>query len=164
MAATKAIGTLAGWILLTAQTGKSAAERGLFPKIFARTDTAGIPTANLLLMGVVMTAVVFATMSPTLGQQFGKVIDVATTLCLVVYVYACTAMWHYGGRDAASAGATRYRALAAAAMIFCSFVIVTSDVALLALSATIVFLTVPLYPFVMKAASQRPPQRGARPA
>jgi len=65
---------------------------------------------------------------------------------------------------AAAAGALRYRALAAAAMIFCSFVIVTSDVVLLALSAAIVFLTVPLYPFVMNAAAHSRRERGARPA
>jgi arginine:agmatine antiporter len=164
MAATKAIGTLAGWILLTAQIGKAAAERGLFPKIFARTDRAGIPTANLLLMGVVMTVVVFGTMSPTLGQQFGKVIDVATTLCSLVYVYACTAIWRYGERDPASTSATRYRAVATAAMVFCSFVIATSVVTLLALSAAIVFLTVPFYPFVMKEAADSWRERGARPA
>ena len=152
MAATKAIGTLAGWILLTAQTGKAAAERGFFPPIFARTDAAGIPVANLLLMATLMTLIVFATMSPTLGQQFGKLIDVSTVLCLVVYLYACTAIWHYRDSEPDSPSATRYRWIALAAMAVCMFVIATSDVTLLALSAAMVLVTVPLYPFVTQAA------------
>jgi arginine:agmatine antiporter len=151
MAATKAIGTLAGWILLTAQTGKSAAQRGLFPKIFARSDSAGIPTANLLIMAALMTVVVFVTTAPTLGEQFGKLIEVSTTLCLLVYVYACTAIWHYGEADPALASSLRWRALALAAMLVCLFVIATSDPTLLALSAAVVFLTCPLYPFVMRS-------------
>ncbi len=154
MAATKAIGTLAGWILLTGQTGKTAAERGLFPRIFARTDTAGIPVANLLLMAMLMTVVVFGTISPTLGQQFGKLIDVSTVLCLLVYLYACTAIWHYRESDPESRSTTIYRGIALAAMAVCVFVIATSDVTLLALSAAIVFLTVPLYPFVTEAAAR----------
>jgi hypothetical protein len=43
-------------------------------------------------MAVLMTVVVFATISPTLGQQFGKLIEVSTALCLLVYLYACTAI------------------------------------------------------------------------
>jgi arginine:agmatine antiporter len=162
MAATKAIGTLAGWILLTAQTGKTAADRGFFPRIFARTDAAGIPVANLLLMATLMTFIVFGTISPTLGQQFGKLIDVSTVLCLLVYLYACTAIWHYRESGPDSASATRYRWIALAAMAFCMFVIATSDVTLLALSAAIVLFTVPLYPFVTRAAWVNRRQAGAR--
>ena len=158
MAATKAIGTLAGWILLTGQTGKTAAERGLFPRIFARTDTAGVPVANLLLMALLMTAVVFGTMSPTLGQQFGKLIDVSTVLCLVVYLYACTAIWHYRESGPESGSGLRYRAIALAAMAICVLVIATSDVSLLALSAVIGILTVPLYPLVTKTATAADPR------
>jgi arginine:agmatine antiporter len=161
MAATKAIGTLAGWILLTAQTGKAAAERGFFPPIFARTDAAGIPVANLMLMATLMTLIVFVTMSPTLGQQFGKLIDVSTVLCLVVYLYACTAIWHYRESELDSPSEARYRWIALAAMAVCMFVIAASDATLLALSAAMVLVTVPLYPVVARAAWVNRQQAGA---
>ncbi|HEY8510019.1 MAG TPA: hypothetical protein VIL32_16780, partial [Steroidobacteraceae bacterium] len=45
----------------------------------------------------------------------------------------------------------RWRVLALAAMLVCLFVIATSDPTLLALSAAVVFLTCPLYPFVMRS-------------
>ena len=164
MAATKAIGTLAGWILLTAQTGKIAAQRGLFPKIFARTDAAGIPVVNLLLMAVLMTAAVFATISPTLGQQFGRLIEVSTALCLLVYLYACPAIWYYPASATESASPTHHYVIAVAAMAVCVFVIANSGATLVALCAAISFLTVPLYPLVMKAASGRRQESSAQSA
>ena len=138
----KTLGTLGGQVLCTAQTGKAGADRGLFPAVFGRVDRAGIPVRNHLLIATLMTAVVFATMSATLGEQFGKLIDVSTTLCLLLYVYACLAMWHYT-KDAQHP--KPYRRVAVAAIVFCVAVIALSDKHLLGLSAVVVLLTVPVY-------------------
>ncbi len=152
MALVKATGTLGGWILLTAQTGKAGAERGLFPAVFACVDRHGIPVANLLIMAAVMSAVVFATSSPTLGEQFGKLIEVSVIFCLLVYVYAGIAVWHYDELAQPPRGFNRYRVIAFAAMSFCLWVIAESDATLLALSAAAIFFTVPFYPLVVRPA------------
>jgi arginine:agmatine antiporter len=149
MASLKATGTLCGWVLLTAQVGKAGAERGLFPRVFARVDRHGIPVANLLIMAVVMTIAVFMTMSPTLGQQFSKLIEVSTVLCLMIYVYSCVAVWHYGN-VAPFAGVTRYRGIALVAMVFSIAVILLSGTQMLALTAMIVLATFLVYPFFLK--------------
>ena len=146
----KTLGTLGGQVLCTAQTGKAGADRGLMPAIFGRVDRAGIPVPNHLLIAALMSVVVFLTMSPTLGEQFGKLIDVSTTLCLLFYIYACVSMWHYTDPDRDGRSATRYRVIAFLAMIFCLGVIALSDTQLLALSAIVVFLTFPLYPLFMR--------------
>jgi arginine:agmatine antiporter len=150
----KTLGTLGGQVLCTAQTGKAGADRGLFPALFARVDRAGIPVLNHLLVAALMSAVVFVTISPTLGQQFGKLIDVSTTLCLLFYIYACVAMWHYTDPVRDGAAALRYRWIALFAMLFCLGVIALSDTGLLAVSAIVVFLTFPLYPFFMRPAAR----------
>jgi arginine:agmatine antiporter len=147
MALIKATGTLCGWVLLTAQTGKASADRGFFPAVFARVDRHGIPVPNLLIMGAVMTVVVVATRSPTLGQQFAKLIEVSVILCLLVYVYACVAVWHYEKSFSTDAHLKRYRIIASAAMVICLFVIVRAGSSLIAISAAIVLLTYPLYVF-----------------
>ncbi len=149
----KSCGTLGGQILIAAQTAKAGADRGLFPAIFGRVDRGGVPVPNLLLIAVLMTGIVFATQSPTVGEQFGKLIDVSVVLCLLVYMYACVAIWHYIDPETDRKTAVRYRAIALLAMLFCFGVIAMSDTQLLALSAVVVFLTLPLYPFFM-----RPPQ------
>jgi arginine:agmatine antiporter len=141
----KASGTLGGWILLTAQTGKAAADRGLFPGLFARVDRHGIPVPNLLIMAALMSAVVFATISPTLGEQFGELIEVSVILCLMLYVYACIAVLLYPRWIASAASLRHYRPIGALGLIFCLVVIGYAEPRLLLLTAALLLLTVPVY-------------------
>lgn len=148
-ALTKASGTLCGWVLLTAQVSKAAADRGLFPSMLSRTDRHGIPVLNLLLQGVLMTAVVILTISPTLNQQFNKLIEVSVIFCLLTYVYGCTAVWRFGAQQGEES-LRRYRPLALVAMLFSLTVIVMSGTQLLALTAMTIFATCLVYPWLMK--------------
>ena len=150
----KATGTLGTQLLVTSVTGKAGADRGLFPAVFGRVDRDGIPVTALLLIAILMSGLVFATKSPTFGEQFGKLIDVSVTLCLLVYIYACVAVWHYLKPETDGQAAGRYRLIAFLAMLFCLGVIARSDTQLLALSAIVVFLTIPLYPFFMHPTTQ----------
>lgn len=152
MALVKATGTLGGWILLTAQTGKAGAERGLFPAVFGRVDRHGIAVPNLLIMAVLMSVVVFLTASPTLGQQFGKLIEVSVIFCLLVYVYAALSVWHYDEQAEPPRPFNRYRLIAFAAILFCLWVIVESDTTLLAWSAAALFIAAPVYPLIARVA------------
>jgi arginine:agmatine antiporter len=141
----KATGTLGGWILLTAQTGKAGADRGQFPRLFGRVDRHGVPVPSLLIMAALMSAVVFATMSPTLGQQFGELIEVSVIFCLMLYVYACIAVLLYPRWIASATSLARYRPTAALALLFCLVVIGYAEPKLLLLTAAMLFLTVPVY-------------------
>jgi arginine:agmatine antiporter len=152
MACLKASGTLCGWVLLTAQVGKAGAERGNFPAVFARVDRHGIPVTNLIIMAIIMTAVVFLTMSPTLGQQFSKLIEVSVVLCLLIYVYSSVALWHYGN-VAPFVGMRGYRIVAFLAMLASLCVIVLSGSQMLALTAVIVLATYVFYPFFLRSQS-----------
>lgn len=141
----KATGTLGGWILLTAQTGKAGADRGQFPQVFGRVDRHGVPVPSLLIMAALMSAVVFATMSPTLGQQFGELIEVSVIFCLMLYVYACIAVLVYPRWIASATSLARYRPTAALALLFCLVVIGYAEPKLLLLTAAMLLLTVPVY-------------------
>ncbi|WP_293002129.1 amino acid permease [Nevskia sp.] len=148
----KAIGTLGGWILLTAQTGKAGADRGLFPAVFGQVDRHGIAVPNLLIMAVIMTVVVFATASPTLGQQFGKLIEISAIFCLLVYVYAALAVWHYDRQAQPPRGFNRHQVVAALAIVFCLWVIVKSGDGLLIWSGCTLAVTALLYPLIARRA------------
>lgn len=91
----KAMGTLAGWVLLTAQTSKAAADRGLLPRIFGRTRAGDTPVAGLLTAAVIGTIGVLITISPTLGEQFGLLSEAATLFSLLLYLGACAAALKY---------------------------------------------------------------------
>lgn len=144
-ALTKATGTLGGWILLTAQTGKAGADRGLFPGLFGRVDRHGVPTTSLLLMAAVMSGVVVATISPTLGEQFGELIEVSVIFCMMLYVYACIAVLVYPRWIASAGSLKRYRPMAAVALLFCLVVIGYAEPKLLLLTAVMMLLTLPAY-------------------
>ena len=141
----KATGTLGGWILLTAQTGKAGADHGLFPGVFGRVDRHGVPTTSLLLMAVAMSGVVVATISPTLGEQFGELIEVSVIFCMMLYVYACIAVLLYPRWIASASSLARYRPMAAVALLFCLVVIGYAEPKLLLLTATMMLLTLPAY-------------------
>jgi arginine:agmatine antiporter len=91
----KALGTLAGWVLLTAQTSRAAADRGLLPKIFAQTRAGDTPVAGLITAGLVGSFGVLITIQPTLAQQFGLLSEAATLFCLLLYLGGCAAAIKY---------------------------------------------------------------------
>lgn len=80
-------GCVTAWILLSAETTRAAADEGAFLKPFATRD-GHMPLVNLVVIGVLMTAAAAATASPTLGQQFGTLINVAALLSLYAYILA----------------------------------------------------------------------------
>jgi arginine:agmatine antiporter len=115
----KALGTLAGWVLLTAQTSRAAADHGLLPQLFARTRAGDTPVAGLVTAGLIGTAGVLITISPTLGEQFGLLSAVSTLFCLLMYLGGCAAAIKYRLRGA--------YALAAIGGAFCVCVIAWSS-------------------------------------
>jgi arginine:agmatine antiporter len=96
----KALGTLAGWVLLTAQTSRAAADHGLLPQLFARTRAGDTPVAGLVTAGLVGTVGVVITKSDTLGEQFGLLSEAATLFCLLMYLGSCAAAIRYRMRGA----------------------------------------------------------------
>src|SRR6185503_11464019 len=88
----KSVGSLGGWMLLVGQSAKAAADDGMFPSVFARLNRHGVPGVGLVIVGVLMTIVLFATMSPTIAGQFSVIIDLAVILAVIPYIYAAIAM------------------------------------------------------------------------
>jgi arginine:agmatine antiporter len=139
----KAAGTHGGWTLVCVATAKAAAEGGSFPRFFANLDRRGIPVQSLLAHGVLMTVTAFATTSPTLGQQFNKLIDVSVVFSLVTYVYSAYGLWRLRPD---TPGRTRDRAMALLAAAFCIWVIAASDITLLLIATAILATSLPLFP------------------
>lgn len=111
----KALGTLAGWVLMTAQVSRAAADHGLLPQVFARTRAGDTPVAGLVVAGLLGTVMVVLTTAPTLGRQFGNLAEASTLFALLTYLGACAAALKYrvaGERGPAMIGG-----------VFCVFVI-----------------------------------------
>jgi len=155
----KALGTLGGWMLLVGQSGKAAADDGMFPSIFARVNRHGVPAHGLVIVAGLMTIVLFATMSPTVAGQFGRIVDLSVMLVIVPYIYSAVAVVkviHDHGQPARMFQTYKY--LAIVAVTYCLWVILGSEPRTVVRAMVALLISVPLYPFFirsMEAAAKR---------
>ncbi len=133
----KALGTLTGWVLLTAQVSRAAADHGLLPAVFARTREGDTPVAGLLIAGLLGTVAIVATIAPTFGAQFGLLAEASTIFALLTYLGACAAALRYRVRGEL--------ALAVIGGAFCVFVIAWSSGPVLLVTGACLVLFALLY-------------------
>ncbi|HEY7379146.1 MAG TPA: amino acid permease [Steroidobacteraceae bacterium] len=155
----KSVGSLGGWMLLVGQSAKAAADDGMFPKVFARLNRHGVPGIGLVIVGVLMTIVLFATMSPTLAGQFSHLVDLAVILIIVPYIYAAVAMVKVvHDHNVARATFQLYKWIAIAAVVYCLWAVIGGDPDTVVHAMVALLISVPLYPFFissMEAAKKR---------
>jgi arginine:agmatine antiporter len=155
----KSVGSLGGWLLLVGQSSKAAADDGMFPQVFARLNRHGVPGRGLVIVGILMTIVLFATMSPTIAGQFNRIIDLAVILVVIPYIYASVAVVkvvfdHRLPRRTF----LLYKWIAIAAVIYCLWTVLGGDPQTVVHAMVALLVSVPLYPFFirsMEAAKQR---------
>ncbi len=164
-AALKSLGTLGGWMMLVGQSAKAAADDGMFPRIFARLNKNGVPSHGLIIVGVLMTIVLLGTMSPTVADQFTRIVDLVVILIIVPYVYSAVAVVKVV-HDAHESLATfrTYKWLALISVAYCLFAVIGGNPRTVVNSMVALLISVPLYPFFirsMEAAAQRKQAQGA---
>ena len=82
----KASGTLGGWILLTAETGRAGAAAGFLPRFVSGTLGRPRPGRDVVVAAILMTIATLASASPTLGGQFSILINVSVILSMILYL------------------------------------------------------------------------------
>lgn len=125
-AAVGCLGSLGGWTLLAGQTAKAAADDGLFPPVFAKTNAQGTPIKGLLIIGVLMTIFQLTSISPNAAKQFGVVSSVSVIFTLVPYIYTCAAFLllghgHFGNQRG------RFIGIMLVASLYCIWAVIGSD-------------------------------------
>lgn len=151
-AAAKAAGTLGGWLLVTAETTRWTAAEGYLPRGLAVRSARGTSVRALVVMAAIMSAVVFLTASPTLGEQFGLLINLSVILCLMVYAYCCLALWRLSGEVAPGRRATM-RAVAGLALGFCLWTAYESGAETLRFAGLLLLVTFAAWPLVRRGAA-----------
>jgi arginine:agmatine antiporter len=148
----KSVGSLGGWMLLVGQSAKAAADDGMFPTVFARLNRHGVPGLGLIIVGVLMTIVLFATMSPTIAGQFSRIIDLAVILAVIPYIYASVAVVKvvFDHRLPARTFQT-YKWIAIVAVVYCLWTIVGGDPPTVVNAMVALLASVPFYPFFLRS-------------
>jgi arginine:agmatine antiporter len=147
----KSVGSLGGWMLLVGQSAKAAADDGMFPKVFGSLNRHGVPAVGLIIVSVLMTLVLFATMSPTIADQFSRAVDLAVILIIVPYIYSAIALINLLAiHHDRSKSLHLYRAAALVAVIYCLWAMVGGDPHTIRNAFVALLLSVPLYLFVTR--------------
>jgi arginine:agmatine antiporter len=159
----KSVGSLGGWMLLVGQSAKAAADDGMFPATFARLNRNGVPGRGLLIVAVLMTIVLVATMSPTLAGQFNRIVDLAVILIVVPYIYSAVAIVKviYDLRLPRSTF-VRYKWIALAAVAYCLWAVIGGDPKTVVYALVALLISVPLYPFFIRSMDAVAKRRAAQ--
>jgi arginine:agmatine antiporter len=147
----KSVGSLGGWMLLVGQSAKAAADDGMFPKIFGKLNNHGVPQHGLIIVSVLMTLVLFATMSPTIADQFTRAVDLAVILIIVPYIYSAIALVnllaiHHAPMKVVYA----FRVIAMVALVYCLWAVIGGDQHTVVNAFVALLISVPLYLFVTR--------------
>src|SRR6478672_7710031 len=86
------LGSLLGWQFTIAMTGKSAADQRMFPSFFTRLNRMGAPVTGMIVMGIVQSLLALSTISPSLSEQFGVLVNLAVVTNVVPYIIALSAL------------------------------------------------------------------------
>ena len=86
------LGSLLGWQFTLSSTAKSAAEGKMFPMVFSKVNSMGAPIAGMIILGVVQTALALSTISPSLSEQFGALVNLAVVTNVIPYILALSAL------------------------------------------------------------------------
>jgi arginine:agmatine antiporter len=144
----KSVGSLGGWMMLVGQSAKAAASDGMFPAVFGRVNRHGVPGVGLAIVGVLMTIVLFATMSPTIAGQFTTIVDLAVILAVIPYVYASVAVVKVVFDHGLPARTFQtYKWIAMAAVVYCVWTVLGGDPPTVVNAMVALLASVPLYPF-----------------
>ncbi len=142
----KASGSLIGWTLTIAQSAESAARDGIFPGVYGRANERGVPVWNFVISAILMSFIVVFTASPSLTEQFNKIIDTAIILTLLPYLYSAVSfVVNYRARDLKGWRKIGAWAVTLLAMAYCLFALIGSQNELVHDAMFLLFLSVPIY-------------------
>jgi APA family basic amino acid/polyamine antiporter len=120
-AAISALGALNGWVFLQAEVPLVLAERGVFPKFFARVNEKGAPVYAQILGCGLSVALIATNLSSGMIEIYSFIILLATAATLVLYLAGALTMLALLKRGQAKGAAVTAAALAGATYALWTF-------------------------------------------
>lgn len=85
-------GSLLSWQFTLARVFKTSAQRGLFPKIFAKVTNADVPIKGMFVILSMQSLLALMTISPTLAAQFELLANLAVVTNVIPYILCAIAL------------------------------------------------------------------------
>lgn len=127
LAVTACLGSLLGWQFTIASTAKAAADDRLFPTAFSKINRLGAPITGMIIMAVVQTVLALTTISPSLSEQFGVLVNLAVVTNVIPYIISLSALFVMMRTARVPDGTFRKNAvIAVVAMVYSTYAIYAS--------------------------------------
>ena len=156
-----ALGALNGWVFLQAEVPLVLAERGVFPKFFARVNRAGSPVYGQLLGCGLSVALIATNLSSGMVEIYTFIILLATVATLVLYFVGSLTMLALLKRGQAKGAAVAVTAVLGAAYALWTFT--GAGLEATAWGAALLATGIPVY-FIMRSRAGSSPAAEAIPA
>jgi arginine:agmatine antiporter len=150
----KAAGTLGGWLLVTAETSRSAADEGLWFRRLSSRTPGETPVRDLLVAGTLTSLALIASASPTLSTQVNNLINWSVVLTSAVYGFSALALLRWSREIADSSRRLGARALAVGSLLFVGLLIFVAGREASVPAVLLMAATVPVY-FLMRLLRRR---------
>lgn len=85
-------GSLLSWQFTLARVFKTSAQRGLFPKVFAKVTDADVPVKGMIVILIMQSLLALMTISPTLAAQFELLANLAVVTNVIPYILCAAAL------------------------------------------------------------------------
>ena len=85
-------GSLLSWQFTLARVFKTSAQRGLFPKVFAKVTDADVPIKGMIVILIMQSFLALMTISPTLAAQFELLANLAVVTNVIRYIRCAAAL------------------------------------------------------------------------
>lgn len=137
------IGTLNGWTMVVGRIPQAAADDGLFPSIFKKTNRFNTPYLGIILSSVLAIPLLIMSLSENLIEQFNLIIEISTTLILIIY-FVCV-LAYFKVIFASKIHSLKNILIGIGALLFNCWALWAASINMLLLSSIIVLSGIPMY-------------------
>lgn len=85
-------GALNGWILLQGQVPLAAARDAMFPAVFGKLNSKGVPSVGMMIGSVLISALIFMNFTKGLTDTFTFIVLLGTVTVLLPYLFSAAAL------------------------------------------------------------------------
>jgi arginine:agmatine antiporter len=146
------LGALNGWTLLMGQVPMAAARDDLFPPIFARTSSRGVPAYGIVCSAILATALILiqARESHGFAAFYSLVVNLATMTAVVPYAFCALAVGLVSARAKGESRVPRPTIVEAIAFVFSLFTIYGCGPAPVLYGFILLMLGIPAYVWLQR--------------
>jgi APA family basic amino acid/polyamine antiporter len=141
------LGALTGWTMLMGQVPMAAARDRLFPALFGRVSSRGVPAVGIIFSAILATALILVQAGGSAGFSafYSLVVNLATMTAVVPYAFCALAVGLVAARAAGNGKVPRVSAIEWIAFVFSIFTLYGCGAEAVLYGFVLLMLGIPVY-------------------